>query len=75
MRRFAAPALVSFAVLALAIEAHATVISVGPGPGTPLQDPHVTVQLANSEGRCWTSEFGPEQTARNDGDRFRSTAP
>jgi len=38
------------------------------------QDPDVTVQLVNSEGNCWTSEFTAANTSKNDGDRFKAKA-
>ena len=37
------------------------------------QDPCVTVQLFNSEGLCWTSEFSASQ--RNTVDQFKARAP
>ncbi len=49
-----------------------------PAPITPFQfftqDPSVVVQLVNSEGKCWTSEFAVGDTSRNDGGRFRAKA-
>jgi len=39
-----------------------------------VEDPAVTVQLVNSEGECWTSEFTPDDTSKNDSARFRAKA-
>ena len=39
-----------------------------------VQDPAVTVQLVNSAGKCWTSEFTAEGTSKNGGGRFRAKA-
>ena len=38
------------------------------------QDPSVLVQLVNDDGTCWTSEFAPEGTKKNEPDEFRATA-
>lgn len=37
------------------------------------QDPHLTVQLRNSEGACWTSQFSTNR--RNSPDLFKATTP
>jgi hypothetical protein len=36
------------------------------------QDPRVTVQLVNSDGTCWTSEFGDSDTSKNDEAQFKA---
>jgi uncharacterized delta-60 repeat protein len=36
------------------------------------QEPHVTVQLVNSDGMCLTSEFDVESASKNDGAQFKA---
>jgi len=52
----------------------ANVPEVVPDDGSELfdQDPAVTVQLLGGAGACWTSEFLPDGTQRNDAAEFRA---
>ncbi len=36
------------------------------------QDPNVVVQLVNGAGKCWTSQFAPDQTKTNDVANFKA---
>jgi cysteine-rich repeat protein len=49
----------------------------GPNAGSEYfdQDPRITVQLINELGVCWTSEFTPAGTKRNDSSQFNAKAP
>ena len=50
-----------------------------PGPVSGLayfeQDPAITVTLVNTAGTCWTSNFAPVSTKKNEGDQFKAKAP
>jgi hypothetical protein len=38
------------------------------------EDTTVTVQLVNSEGKCWTSAFAAADTKKNEADSFKAQA-
>jgi len=49
-----------------------------PAPFSPTElfdeDPSVTVQLVNSDGTCWTTEFDAADTKKNTNEQFKAVA-